>query len=185
MANFNADLARRNDPVLGKFLPLVMRWGVNSGRMFVGDAGPDDASDYTPMGEPVNIAARLESANKWMGTRILMSESTALLLPAGRFLIRLAGRLRLVGCGHPVMTYEPLALADEADDALRATAELSNRMVGCFLTGDFEGCLNAEERLTGVCGPTRFAEVYRQSCDQYLSTRTKRGPSAEIVLPFK
>ena len=53
-----------------------MRIGVNTGMAVVGNMGSIDRMDYTMMGDAVNLAARLESANKFYGTGILLSEYT-------------------------------------------------------------------------------------------------------------
>jgi adenylate cyclase len=52
------------------------RIGVHSGRAIVGNFGGDSYFDYTAHGDAVNTAARLESANKFLGTRVCVSAST-------------------------------------------------------------------------------------------------------------
>ena len=122
-----------------------MRAGVSTGKMIAGDAGPADASDYTAMGASVNLGARLESANKAMGTRILLSEHTVRLLPPDLFLIRRIGKLKLVGVGRLEMVYEPIALFNESTEKQKRCAALSIEIVMCFRKADFHGCLALEE----------------------------------------
>ena len=52
------------------------RIGINTGEAIVGSFGGEYFFDYTAYGAPVNIAARLESANKTFGTRICVSQHT-------------------------------------------------------------------------------------------------------------
>ena len=56
--------------------PLVMRIGISTGNVFVGDYGNDAKLDYTCIGDTVNVASRLQTANKVLGTTILVDEVT-------------------------------------------------------------------------------------------------------------
>jgi adenylate cyclase len=56
--------------------PLSARIGINTGEVIVGNMGSRDVFDYTVMGDPVNLGSRLEGANKFYGTDIMISEFT-------------------------------------------------------------------------------------------------------------
>ena len=58
-------------------LNIAIGIGINSGLAVVGNMGSDSRFDYTAIGDPVNTAARLESATKEVGVDILIGESTA------------------------------------------------------------------------------------------------------------
>ena len=59
----------------GNWPHIDVRIGINTGEMIVGTIGGGQGQDYTVIGDAVNLAARLESANKLYGTRILCSEA--------------------------------------------------------------------------------------------------------------
>lgn len=89
------------------------RIGVHCGEVLVGNFGGSTMFDYRALGDPVNTAARLESANKWIGTRICMSESLRAACPEAP--ARAVGRLLLQGKTVPLRVFEPLAAGAAAD----------------------------------------------------------------------
>ena len=82
------------------------RIGVNTGNVIIGNMGGKNQLDYRALGDAVNVAARLESANKYLGTRVCVSETTV--EKCSNFIGRPIGSLLLKGKSKPVKTYEPL-----------------------------------------------------------------------------
>ncbi len=89
------------------------RIGVHTGEVTVGNFGGEAIFDYRALGDPVNTAARLEGANKHLGTLICVSEATLAGCPGAP--ARPIGRLRLVGRSSYLMVHEPLAAGEDAD----------------------------------------------------------------------
>ncbi|MCC7261990.1 MAG: adenylate/guanylate cyclase domain-containing protein [Candidatus Latescibacteria bacterium] len=87
---------------------LRMRIGLHSGTAVVGNMGSDFHFNYTAMGDTVNLAARLEPANKQFGTYILVSEVTQHLAGAGEFHYRALGAIQVKGKTEPVRVAELL-----------------------------------------------------------------------------
>jgi class 3 adenylate cyclase len=185
MLTFNDKLAGRRRLLHDDLPRLVMRTGVSTGTMVVGDAGPEEASDYTAIGPAVNLGARLESANKAMGTRILLSERTISSLPCGFFLVRPIGKLKLMGIAQPEMTFEPLARVCDATEGQKRAAILTAEMVQRFTCADFKGCLQTEAKLISEIGPGKLGEVYRQLSENYLIDPPGSKFTGEIVLTSK
>jgi len=97
------------------------RIGVNAGAAMVGNFGGALRFDYTAHGDVINTAARLEGANKLLGTRVCVSE--AVVLRCAGFVGRPAATLLLKGKSEPVRVFEPLSA--EAADSPRLHAWLA------------------------------------------------------------
>jgi adenylate cyclase len=107
----------------------VTRIGVHAGSAIVGNFGGGRLFDYTAYGDTINAAARLESVNKQLGTRICVSAAAA--ERAGEFFGRPVGDLVLRGRSEPMRVFEPLTPADaaslETEAYLQAFAKLESR----------------------------------------------------------
>ncbi|OKO88599.1 regulator [Bradyrhizobium sp. NAS80.1] len=98
------------------------RIGIHVGPALVGNFGGNRFFDYTAYGDTINIAARLEAANKQLGTRICVSSSVA--EAAENFRGRPVGELMLRGRSEPLRAFEPLPPAkfDAPETALYSRA---------------------------------------------------------------
>jgi adenylate cyclase len=109
--DFSADMQQQSIP-FGK-----TRIGVNTGTATVGNFGGQRRFDYTAHGDAVNTAARLEAANKQLGTNICVAGTTVAQCHSVSF--RPVGTLLLRGKSTGVETFEPVADDDDAAGILR------------------------------------------------------------------
>jgi adenylate cyclase len=103
---------------------LFTRIGVNTTDAAVGFVGSSHLFNYTALGDGVNLASRLEGANKLYGTRILISQTTAD-LAGDQFIMRKVDLLQVKGKKQPMAVYELLAEQSAADAA--KLRDLANR----------------------------------------------------------
>lgn len=104
--------AQPNDPYFST------RIGLNTGKMIVGNIGSIARTDYTAIGDSVNIASRLEGINKIYGTQIIISESTYKLVK-NDMVLRELDQLRVKGKQLPLKIYELIGKrGDETKEVL-------------------------------------------------------------------
>ncbi len=91
----------------------LTRIGVHSGEVIVGNFGGKTLFDYRALGDPINTAARLESANKHLGTRVCISQAT--LDGCTGIAVRSIGRVLLKGKSQALQVFTPSATLDIAN----------------------------------------------------------------------
>ena len=99
----------------------VTRIGVHAGSAIVGNFGGGRFFDYTAYGDTINIAARLEAANKQLGTRICVSAILA--AKVKDFLGRPVGDLLLRGRSEALRAFEPLSAEQYEDSSTKSYLE--------------------------------------------------------------
>lgn len=115
-----AVLARLNDELSATYgRTLRMRIGLNSGEMIVGNLGSERKRNYTVLGDAVNLASRLEGANKEFGTAILVGEETARRI-GDALVLRPLTRLRVKGKQRAVEVSELVGEPGRLDPAQEA-----------------------------------------------------------------
>jgi adenylate cyclase len=103
----------------------LTRIGVHSGLAIVGNFGGDDYFDYTAHGDAVNTAARLEGVNKYLGTRVCVSQDA--IDKIENFTGRPGGLVKVEGKRGHLAVFEPTAakdLVEERDNEYAAAYKL-------------------------------------------------------------
>jgi len=106
----------------------VTRIGVHTGLAMVGNFGSEQYFDYTAHGDAINTAARLETANKSLGTRICVSELVVGQIPS--FTGRPIGTVLLPGKTEQLKIFEPLSAERMETPGIKAYQEAFAKLEG-------------------------------------------------------
>lgn len=153
LARLNQELEKRG------LVPLSARIGVNTGIMAAGYMGSSQKKQYTIMGDNVNLASRLEGANKAFGTSIMISEFTYDLVQ-DRFEVRFLDKIRVPGKAKPVKTYELLAEKGELSPPWQKSLPIYHEAIQFFADRQFDSARAKFLEVLQILGHDKPCETY-------------------------
>ncbi len=171
-------------PLSAHFEQLFMRIGIATGRVFVGDYGSDNKLDYTCVGDTVNLAARLESANKQFDSGTMINQSTYEAV-RDHYMFRHLGALQVKGQSVAVRVYELLGRESEVDDEAKAFAEQFNRAVEAFGRREWDTARYAFEKAGAHRPDDSGIQRYLASIDLYRSQQPPEEWNGALELTEK
>ncbi len=145
---------------------LYVRIGMNSGEAVVGNMGSRTRMDYTVMGDSVNLASRLEGANKFYGTQIMISEFTRREV-GDAVEVRQLDRIRVVGKEEPIIVFELMAKKGELTGQQRDLLDKYNTGLELFQAREWEKAKNSFRAGLRVVPDDGPCKTYVERCTEF------------------
>jgi len=146
---------------------LYMRIGINTGEVIIGNMGSRDVFDYTVMGDHVNLGSRLEGANKYYGTYIMISEFTYAQVKDD-FFTRPLDLIRVKGKKKPIEVFELLASkTTKFSDMFFKFMNYYTQGVEAYRERKWSKAVALFERCLKLNPDDKPAEIYLNRCRKY------------------
>lgn len=170
-------LKKKNDDIninwLSRDKPqFKTRFGLHTGDMIVGNIGTHDRLSYTAIGDPVNLASRLEGANKIYKSTILLSASMFDNVKY-EFACRIVDRLHVKGKTEGVLVYELIGPLQDYKDLVRVShddlewIDLSGKAFHLYESKEWKKSQKVYKSLLKIKKDDPLADIMIQKC-QYL-----------------
>jgi adenylate cyclase len=147
--------------------PVYSRIGVNTGEMIIGNMGSTQRFDFTVIGDSVNLASRLEGANKTYGTGIIISEDTYR-YAAAQIEARELDLLRVKGKEVPVRIYELLAAKGELDSKMGETRDRFTAGLGHYRRQEWTEALRCFRQALEAAPDDGPSRVFIERCREFI-----------------
>jgi adenylate cyclase len=145
--------------------PLAVRIGINSGTVFAGVQQFGEWRRYTAVGDEVNLAARLEGANKFFGTTIMVSESTWLRV-SGLVEGRPIGKIRLRDYKTEVSVFEVLERKGHLSEKSMRALEQYDEALDLFQHAKYQDSIAGFQQLLTESPDDQLSRFYRNIAEE-------------------
>lgn len=146
---------------------LLMRVGINTGSMVIGNMGSTTRMMYGMNGDSVNLCARLEGANKQYGTYSLISEFTY--QAAKEFIeVRELDTLRVVGRSTPIKIYELLGKTGETEESLKKVLPVFNQGLSSYKNREWATAKRYFENALTLIPEDGPSKIYLERCNNFI-----------------
>ena len=154
LERFNQERQQRQESA------IAIGIGLHTDTVVSGNIGSPKRMNYTVIGDGVNLAARLESACKFYGARLLVSDAT-LQRAQGRYVSREADRVVVKGKSEPVLVHELLDFSSEASFPQRtAVLELYRRALDAYRQQQWSAATDLLQQALALHPNDRLSQLY-------------------------
>ncbi|KAB2847045.1 MAG: adenylate/guanylate cyclase domain-containing protein [Melioribacteraceae bacterium] len=164
---------------------ISIRIGINSGDVVVGNMGGKNRFDYTVMGDSVNLASRLEGANKQYGTGTMLSDSTYSAVK-DFVMVRELDTIRVKGKKLPTTVYELIGLKED-EKANEKIKQLENYFEGLknYKIRNFAEAKKCFQKCNDLLNEDPPSKVYIERCQIYIQNPPDENWDGVFVMTSK
>ncbi len=155
--------------------PLETRFGLHTGDAIVGNVGSEDRLNYSAFGDSVNLAARLESANRYYGTSILISHETYKNV-RHKFICRPIDMVSVKGKEESVIIYELMIEKSEEHnqkldlEAAQSISELTSTAFEHYKNRQWAKAIKSYKELKNVSKHDLVPDVFLERCKHFQNS---------------
>lgn len=146
---------------------MEVRCGMNTGQMIVGNMGGKDRFDYTVIGDSVNLASRLEGANKQYGSYIMISDMTYQHVK-GKIAVRELDLIQVKGKTEPVKVWEVLGTTEmQVTEEQKKANELYHEGLKLYRQKNWQEAIAHFQQAFKNDATCRVAQIYEERSGLY------------------
>ncbi len=173
--SLRAYFQKKNEPVLNIGI------GINTGLAMVGEMGSSKRSDYTVIGDSINLGSRLEALCKFYGSRLNISHFTKERL-SDDYIFRFLDLVQVKGKLEPVSIYQVIdakgsacPLFDVAQDKLFEELHFYEKAIALYKDANFKDALALFQALQNDPLKTtrKLYQIYIQRCQEFIENPPK------------
>ncbi|MCG3680115.1 CHASE2 domain-containing protein [Aliarcobacter butzleri] len=167
LEKLNVELQKENLP------KIDIGIGLNTGTVIVGEMGSSLRSDYTVIGDTINLGSRVESLCKYYDSKLNISNFTKDKLQE-EYIFRFLDLVKVKGKNEPVEIWQVLG-SGEAKESLKEELDLYHKAIEFYKNSDFINALEIFESLENNENKTNknIYKIYITRCKEFIKTPPK------------
>ncbi|MDS1314446.1 CHASE2 domain-containing protein [Aliarcobacter butzleri] len=167
LAKLNVELQKENLP------KIDIGIGLNTGTVIVGEMGSSLRSDYTVIGDTINLGSRVESLCKYYDSKLNISNFTKDKLQE-KYIFRFLDLVKVKGKNEPVEIWQVLGKG-ESNESLKEELDLYHKAIEFYKNSDFINALEIFESLENNENKTNknIYKIYITRCKEFIKTPPK------------